>query len=142
MSTVDVLRITRKALLGLGPPIYLKDNTRSRPVPTDILAMINEGPPAYHVLVAVNGAGMGCLGPWVAVTHTSRFGFTPTNDGYTYLYPPPDLDQGDPVAVTAWLVPALLKAVVQHAPLAAAAKTGDVGLTGPVEARDAITRVG
>jgi hypothetical protein len=97
------------------------------------------------VNIAVNGWGGQYLGPWVAVCHTERFGFSPMGpmeECYTYLYPPDDLDTEDPAAVSAWFIPALQAAVAKHAPGAAAARLADADVTGPIEARDAIRRIG
>jgi hypothetical protein len=97
--------------------------------------------PAYCVLVTVNGIMLsGC--PWVAVTHTEQFGFTPTRDGYTYLEPPVGVDREDREAVVAWLRPVLEAAIVKHVPAAEKARADDAPISGPVEARDAITRIG
>jgi hypothetical protein len=63
-------------------------------------------------------------------------------DVYTYLYPSDDLDSEDPAAVKAWFIPALQAAVAKHAPGAAAARLADADVTGPIEARDAIRRIG
>jgi hypothetical protein len=144
--SVDLWRIIATALEDLNDPINIEDNTyRSRRVSHDPIAMMAGFPPAYCVNVVVNGWGREYLGPWVAVHFTERFGFPPIGpmeDVYTYLYPSDDLDSEDPAAVKAWFIPALQAAVAKHAPGAAAARLADADVTGPIEARDAIRRIG
>lgn len=141
----DLMPIVIEALAGLDAPIAITDNRYShrRPISHDPIAMVCDSPPAYHVQVCVNWQpGYVRTGPWVSVTHTGRFGFTPMNDGYTYLTPPAEVDESDPEAVTAWLTPALREAVARHAPEAAAAKAAETDKPGPHEAWDAVRRLG
>lgn len=143
MSELDLLGVVADVLAGSEHPVSIRDNRPSnwRPVPTDPIGMVCDSPPAYMVLVVVNWQSRSEGFPWVAVTHTKRFGFTPSTDGYTYLEPPDTVDRDDLGAVRAWLVPELLAAVELHAPFAAKARADDAGKAGPVEAWDAIREI-
>lgn len=137
---LDLLPIVAEVLTGVDAPLSIQDNSYPRTYPTDPIGMVCDSAPAYRVLVVVNGP-LPPGGPWVSVTHTERFGFTPMRDGYTYLEPPESVDRDNPGSVKAWLAPELTAAVERHAPFAAKAKAADVGETGPVEAWDAIRRL-
>lgn len=140
--TIDLLRIVSDALAEADTAISIDDNRVPRNISTDLIEMLCDFPPAYHVLVSVNWKpGFAPGFPWVAVTHTGRFGMTPTVDGYTYLSPPDGLDSADKAAVEAWIVPAVRAAVAEHAPHVAKAKADDAGKRGPVEAWDAVRQV-
>jgi hypothetical protein len=131
---------------GLNPGVKVCMND-SRYDPTlacatmSLYEVIASLPPAYCVLVAVNGIRLSG-DAWVTVTYTGRFGFTPTLDGYTFLEPPTGVDREDREAVMAWLRPALEAAIVKHVPAAEKARADDAHISGPVEPWVAITRIG
>lgn len=144
MDDFDLLLCVAKVLADSPHPLSIQDNRYSHraPIPTDLIGMICTSPPAYRVLVVVNWQPGYCKGgPWVSVTHTERFGFTPRLEGYTFLEPPDGVDRDDPEAVKTWIGPVLLEAVERHAPFAAKAKTDDAGTPGPTEAWDAVERL-
>jgi hypothetical protein len=139
---IDLLPLVRDVLADVDAPVCVRDLRRPPPPVSDPLAMVAQADPAYHVVVNVVGFPSG---PWVSVVHTERFGFTPPGgiEAYTYLGPPPDgVDPDDRCQVTAWLSGELQAAVALHAPLAERARAADAGKPGPVEARDAIRRIG
>jgi hypothetical protein len=143
MPDIDLLRIVAGALADSPHPVSIKDNRGPSKVPTDPIGLVCDSPPAYHVFVSVNWTpGYAPGAPWVAVTHSGRFGMTPIVGGYTYLAPPEGVNCSDPTAINAWLTPALRAAVAEHAPHAAKAKADDTGTPGPVEAWDALRQIG
>lgn len=140
-QTLDLLTIVAEVLDGVDAPLSIQDNSYPRSYPTDPIGMVCDSAPAYRVLVVVNGPMLLPGGPWVSVTHTKRFGFTPIRDGYTYLEPPDGVDRTSAAQVKEWLADVLPGVVATHAPRAAEARAADAGQSGPVEAWDAIRRL-
>lgn len=148
MNSDDVMRIVTDTVSGVQAvaPVHVEDNRYETRLaqcggdPLQVETVPWETPPEYHVFVVVDGPSW--VFPWVQVTHTGRYGFTPGMDEYTYLTPPVGLDRDDTEALTGWLTEALEAAVREHAPAAVRAREGQSSVAVPVEAWDAIRRIG
>lgn len=142
LGSVDLVAMANGVVGSIfdGPveaPVYVWNKARFAGMGTD---------PAYSVVVSVNWApGYSWDMPWLTVFATERFGFSIEDDGpgdrtYTFLTPPKTVStEGE---LLSWLMDVLPAAVAQHAPRAAAARNSADVSTWPVEAADAVRKLG
>lgn len=145
LGSVDLVAMANVVVGSIfdGPvdaPVCVQDKRRA--------TVMDAVPPAYSVVINVNWApGYPRSFPWLTVFATERFGFPvprprlgDRDDIRTFLTPPKTVStEGE---LLSWLMDVLPAAVAQHAPRAAAARNSADVSTWPVEAADAVRKLG